>query len=51
MLDYCRAMMLTDVAFFRNPHYHAATDTPDALDCGCMAAVAEGLAGALTRLS
>ena len=41
--------MLTDTAFFRNPHYHAATDTPDTLDYGRMAAVAEGLAGALTR--
>lgn len=46
-----RAMMLTDTAFFRNPHYHAATDTPDTLDYARMAAVAEGLAGALTRLS
>ena len=46
-----RAMMLTDTAFFRNPHYHAATDTPDTLDFRRMAAVTEGLAGALTRLA
>lgn len=46
-----RAMMLTDTAFFRNPHYHAATDTPATLDYERMAAVTEGLAGALTRLA
>ncbi len=26
------AMMLTDTANFRNPHYHKASDTPDTLD-------------------
>lgn len=46
-----RAMMLTDTAFFRNPNYHAATDTPETLDYPRMAAVTEGLAGALRRLS
>jgi len=45
-----RAMMLTDTAFFRNPHYHASTDTPDTLDYRRMASVTEGLAGALRRL-
>lgn len=45
-----RAMMLTDTAFFRNPHYHQPTDTPDTLDYPRMAAVAEGLADALTAL-
>jgi hypothetical protein len=44
-----RAMMLTDTAFFRNPHYHAPTDTPEKLDYPRMAAVTEGLAGALCR--
>ena len=46
-----RAMMLTDTAFFRNPHYHAATDLPDTLDYRRMASVAEGLAAALTDLA
>lgn len=45
------AMMLTDTAFFRNPHYHAATDAPNTLDYRRMAAVTEGLAGALKRLA
>lgn len=46
-----RAMMLTDTAFFRNPHYHSAMDTPETLDYQRMAAVTEGLAGALARLA
>lgn len=46
-----RAAMLTDTAFFRNPHYHAATDTPDTLDYRRMAAIAEGLAEALVRMA
>jgi Zn-dependent M28 family amino/carboxypeptidase len=50
-LEGYRAMMLTDTAFFRNPHYHAATDTPTTLDYLRMAAVTEGLADTLMRLS
>lgn len=46
-----RALMVTDTAFFRNPHYHAATDTPETLDYQRLAAVTEGLAGALGRLA
>jgi hypothetical protein len=26
------AIMITDTAFYRNAHYHAAYDTPDTLD-------------------
>ena len=26
-----RALMVTDTAFYRNPHYHRADDTPDTL--------------------
>ena len=26
------AVMVTDTAFFRNPHYHRRSDTPDTLD-------------------
>jgi Zn-dependent M28 family amino/carboxypeptidase len=41
------AFMVTDTAFYRNPHYHEATDRPDTLDYARMAQVVEGLAGAL----
>jgi len=37
------AIMVTDTALFRNPHYHAATDRPETLDYQCLAAVVEGL--------
>jgi len=46
-----RALMVTDTAFFRNPHYHAASDTPETLDYPRLAAVTAGLAGALNRLA
>jgi hypothetical protein len=38
------ALMWTDTAEFRNPHYHRPTDTPDTLDYGFMAGVARLLA-------
>lgn len=41
------ALMVTDTAFYRNPHYHAPTDLPDTLDYERMAKVVEGLAAAL----
>lgn len=50
-LEGYRAMMLTDTAFFRNPHYHAATDTPTTLDYPRMAAVTEGIADTLLGIS
>ena len=28
------AVMLTDTAFYRNPHYHQSTDLPETLDYG-----------------
>jgi hypothetical protein len=37
------ALMVTDTAPFRYPHYHAATDTPDKLDYARLARVVEGL--------
>lgn len=37
------AVMVTDTALFRNPHYHAAEDTPDKLDYDRMARVVGGL--------
>jgi Zn-dependent M28 family amino/carboxypeptidase len=45
------AVMVTDTAYYRNPHYHQASDTPDQLDYGRLAAVTNGLAGALERLA
>jgi len=46
-----RALMVTDTAFYRYPHYHAATDLPDELDYASMAAVTEGVARAVTTLA
>ncbi len=44
------AVMLTDTAFYRNPHYHKPTDRPDTLDYKRAAAVINGLAGAVLSL-
>ena len=44
------AFMVTDTAFYRNPHYHASTDTPETLDYVRMAKVVEGLAAAIAEL-
>lgn len=38
------AFMCTDTAFFRNPFYHSAQDTPEKLDYPRLARVTEGLA-------
>ncbi|MFN3565020.1 MAG: M20/M25/M40 family metallo-hydrolase [Burkholderiaceae bacterium] len=46
-----RAVMVTDTAFYRYPHYHRTTDTPEKLDYARMARVVEGLAGALRMLA
>lgn len=46
-----RAFMCTDTAFFRNPHYHSARDTPDKLDYARLARVTEGLAAMLCELA
>lgn len=45
------AVMVTDTAFFRNPRYHTARDTPDQLDYVRMAQVVQGLFGAVNALS
>jgi len=37
--------MLTDSAFFRNPHYHKASDTMQTLDFGYMAELVNNLVG------
>jgi len=38
-----KAAMVTDSAFFRNPHYHTAVDTMDRLDFEFMAELVESL--------
>lgn len=41
------ALMLSDTAFYRNPHYHEHSDAPDTLDYERMAKVTEALVEAL----
>jgi hypothetical protein len=38
------ALMITDTAFFRNPNYHRAGDTPETLDYARMREVCLGVA-------
>jgi len=44
------AVMVTDTAFYRYPHYHLPSDTPEKLDYERMASVTMGLAGMLKEL-
>ena len=46
-----RAVMVTDTAFYRNPHYHCASDTPERLRYPEMARVVEGLAATVAALA
>ena len=41
------AVMLTDTAFYRNPHYHQSTDRPETLDYGAMTELVQGMSGVL----
>jgi Zn-dependent M28 family amino/carboxypeptidase len=43
------AFMVTDTAFYRNPHYHTPSDTPDTLDFDRMTEVVKGLLGGLVQ--
>ena len=45
------AVMLTDTAFYRYPHYHLPSDTPEKLDYERMARVTLGLAAMLRDLA
>jgi aminopeptidase YwaD len=45
-----KALMITDTAFFRNPHYHQRTDTPETLDYPFLANVTAGACEAVWRL-
>lgn len=38
-----KAVMITDTAFYRNPHYHRRSDTMDKLDFGFMAQLVKSL--------
>jgi Zn-dependent M28 family amino/carboxypeptidase len=44
------ALMITDTSFFRNPHYHQKTDTPDKLDYPFLAKVTAGVCAAALQL-
>lgn len=46
-----RAIMVTDTAPFRYPHYHKPTDTPDKLDYEGLALVVEGLVPVVAKLA
>src|SRR5262245_21022981 len=45
------AIMVTDTAFNRYPHYHLASDTPEKLDYERLARVTQGLAAVLRELA
>lgn len=45
------ALMLTDTAPFRYPHYHKATDTPDKVDVVTLARITTALATTLRELA
>ncbi len=45
------ALMITDTAPFRYPHYHARSDTPDKLDYGSMARVVSALQHVIADLA
>lgn len=44
-------LMMTDTAFFRNPHYHESSDTPDKLDYERMASMTQSLALMVERIA
>jgi hypothetical protein len=45
------AVMVTDTALFRYPHYHTSQDTPDKLDYARMARVVSGLSHVLQAIA
>lgn len=45
------ALMVTDTAPFRNPHYHTPDDLPETLDYATMTDVVEGLTGVVEELA
>lgn len=45
------ALLVTDTAFLRNPHYHMPSDTPDTLDYAFLLQSAQKVAEALRRIA
>jgi Zn-dependent M28 family amino/carboxypeptidase len=45
------AVMITDTAFYRNPHYHTGADTADTLDYQRMAQVVAGVYAAVKEMA
>jgi hypothetical protein len=45
------ALMVTDTAPFRNPHYHTTTDLPETVDTESLARITHGLADMLRELA
>ncbi|MBD1898018.1 M28 family peptidase [Coleofasciculus sp. FACHB-129] len=45
-----KAMMVTDTAFMRNPHYHQPSDTIETLDLDFLTGVCRGLASGISHL-
>ncbi len=45
------AIMVTDTALFRNPHYHETTDLPPTLDYARLAQVVQGMVGVVEELT
>lgn len=45
------AVMITDTSYYRNPHYHQPTDTPDTLDYERMAGVLDQVEAAVRALA
>jgi len=45
-----RAMMVTDTAFLRNPHYHKVSDRIETLDLDFLTGVCRGLITGIRRL-
>jgi Zn-dependent M28 family amino/carboxypeptidase len=44
------ALMVTDTAFLRNPHYHLPSDTPDTLNYNFLAHVVDGIRATVLEL-
>jgi Zn-dependent M28 family amino/carboxypeptidase len=45
------AVMITDTAVFRSPHYHSGNDTPEKLDYDRFARVVEGVGRVIRDLA
>jgi Zn-dependent M28 family amino/carboxypeptidase len=46
-----QALMITDTSFYRNPHYHMTSDTPDTLDYERMAQATLGVVGGACQVA